>query len=190
MTVLKRHSLHTFPPLSAVCLQAPAAGSVRRFGSLSGGRGRHRGPTGELVQPGGESVQQGGRLGHLYHLQRQWMWHLRRKEKEEQEEEEEEETSERQSDINESYSACHESDKHTHTHTNPQKYTDAKSWGELIWDLIRDCASLFRPVHLCLRFTHAWKRTENISRTNLYKNALRKNIVKKRKERKLNIKKT
>lgn len=137
--MLKRHSLHTFPPLSAVCLQAPAAGSVRRFGSLSGGRGRHRGPTGELVQPGGESVQQGGRLGHLYHLQRQWMWHLRRKEKEEQEEEEEEETSERQSDINESYSACHESDKHTHTqtHRNTLMPNHEESWSEIWSETVR-----------------------------------------------------
>lgn len=59
-------------PLSLL-VQAPAAGPVRRLGSLPGGRGRDRGPPGELVQSGGQSVQQSGRLGHLHHLQRQRM---------------------------------------------------------------------------------------------------------------------
>lgn len=72
----RRILIPSCPRLSVSCAQAPAAGPVRRLGSLTGGRGRHRGPPGELVQSGGQSVQQGGRLGNLHHLQRQWMWHL------------------------------------------------------------------------------------------------------------------
>lgn len=58
-------------PCLRVSPQAPAAGPLGRLWLFLSGRGRDRGPFGELVQSGGESVQQSSRLGDLHHLQRQ-----------------------------------------------------------------------------------------------------------------------